>query len=68
MKAQPAPQEMPSVTPDELTLEQAAELLNSQGVRYGDIDTEKLSFIANNEKTPPLKKRAAALILASRNK
>jgi hypothetical protein len=65
-KAQPAPQEMPSVTPDELTLEQAAELVNSQGMRYGDIDTEKLSFIANNAKTPPLKKRAAALIIDAR--
>jgi hypothetical protein len=65
--AQPAPAEMPSVTPDELTLEQARELVNSQGVKYGDIDTEKLSFIANNEKTPALKKRAAQLILNSRN-
>jgi hypothetical protein len=66
-KKQPAPADMPNITPDELTLEQACELLNSAGVRYGDIDTEKLSFIANNAKTPPLKKRAAALIIDSRN-
>jgi hypothetical protein len=66
-KTKPAPADMPNVTPDELTLEQAVELLNSQGVRYGDIDTEKLSYIANNAKTPPLKKRAAALIIESRN-
>jgi hypothetical protein len=66
-EAQPAPADMPAITPDELTLEQACELLNSAGVRYGDIDTEKLSFIANNAKTPPLKKRAAALIIDSRN-
>jgi len=52
---------------EELTLEQATELLNSAGVKYGDIDTEKLSFIANNPKTPALKKRAASLIIDSRN-
>jgi hypothetical protein len=65
-KKQPAPEEMPGVTPDELTLEQAVELVNSAGVKYGDIETDKLSYIANNAKTPPLKKRAAVLIIDAR--
>ena len=65
-KTKPALGELPEL-PGVPTLEQACELLNSQGVRYGDIDTEKLSYIANNAKTPPLKKRAAALIIESRN-
>jgi len=66
-KTKPAPADMPAIAPDELTLEQACELLNSEGVKYGEIGTSKLSFIANNAKTPPLKKRAAALIIESRN-
>jgi hypothetical protein len=66
-KKQAAPADMPAITPDELTLEQATELVNSAGVKYGDIETEKLTYIANNAKTPPLKKRAAELIIDSRN-
>ena len=66
--AKPAPADMPAVTPDELTLEQAVELTNSEGMKYGDIPTEKLAHIANNAKTPPLKKKAAELILQDRNK
>jgi len=65
-KQQPAPADMPAITPDELTLEQATELVNSAGVKYGDIETEKLTYIANNAKTPPLKKRAAVLIIDAR--
>jgi hypothetical protein len=65
---QAAPAEMPAITPAELTLEQAKGLTNSKGDFYGDIDTETLTHIFNNAKTPPLKKRAAELILASRNK
>ena len=36
------------IAPTSLTLEEANDVLNSEGVRYGDIETEKLSLMVNS--------------------
>jgi hypothetical protein len=50
-----------------INYEQACEVLNSEGHRYGDIDTETLSHISNNAKAPAEKRAAAAAIINFRN-
>ena len=64
---QPAePEAMPEAAPTTDELEVAMNILNSKGVRYGDMPSEQLEWVARNEKTPQVKKTAAALILAAR--
>jgi hypothetical protein len=64
----PAPvedvQDIPA--PSELTLEQALIFVSSDGRKYADLPSDKLSHIANNPKAPELKRQAAKLILGSR--
>ena len=52
--------------PHAMSLQDAEDVLNSKGVRYGDMPGDQLAWVANNAKTPPNKKMAAQVILDAR--
>lgn len=63
----PLPKEQIEASTDApMTLEIAMTIENSEGVLYSELPTEKLTFIANNQKAPEQKRAAAAMILKSR--
>lgn len=49
-----------------LTLEQAKAFVNSEGVKYGDMTSEKLAEIVRHPKAPENKKEAARLVIESK--
>lgn len=62
--AQPNQQQPFAPADETMTLEEAENILNSKGVRYGDMPTDQLEWVANSDKTPERKKVAAKLILS----
>ncbi len=82
-ESEPAPEPAPASKPSNgsMPLEMALEVKNSEGVKYGDLDSEKLANMANSIMTAmkksgvkpekleeyQVKKSAIAAILASRN-